>query len=128
MAQRRAASLWDLPAAASAPPAGSPPQLVGAWAEVSRAIDGSGLPPRVLVHAIVRSDFRGVLEVVLRDGDEVVQRVTGPVASVVGDAAFIADVRTFKVYVEDAHQIVELRIDAWRWSLGEVAALPVGGL
>ncbi|HWB76677.1 MAG TPA: hypothetical protein VG755_17045 [Nannocystaceae bacterium] len=74
----------------------------------------------------MRSDIRGVLEVVLREGDEVVQRVTGPVAPVVGDAPFIADVRTFKVYVEDAQQIVELRIDGWRWALGEVAALPVG--
>lgn len=77
----------------------------------------------MVVHAIVRSDVRGALEVVLREGDDVVQRVTGPVGAVVGDAPFVADVRTFK----DAQQIVELRIDRWRWALGEVATLPIGG-
>ena len=79
----------------------------------------------VLVHAIVRSDYAGAFAVVLVDGDDVVQRAVGPIADPVDGAPFVEDVRTFKVYVEDADQLVELQLGQWQWSLGTVASLPV---
>lgn len=120
--RRTASSVNEKPSSALTPPT-SHPAIVGAWAEVSRGLDGSGLPPRVLVHTVMRSELAEPYDVVLLDGETVTQRVTGVPASAAHDEPLVIDVRTFKVYVEDAHHVVELRAGAWRWSLGAVAGL-----
>lgn len=127
--QRRALSHSRVPAHALQAPPGAPAGLTvrGAWAELSRGIDGSGLPPRVLVHTFIDNGFDGVLEVALYDGSARAQHVTGPIAAGSDGAPIVEEVRTFKVYVEDAAQTVELAIGQWRWSLGAVADLPVAG-
>jgi hypothetical protein len=112
-----------LPEHALPAPSDAPPGIVGAWAESTRPLDDSGLPVRLLVHAWIRSDMTNPYEVVLLDGDVV--RASVPEMSTPPDPGrpLHDDVRTFKVYVEDLEQQVQLRDESHAWTLGSVREL-----
>ncbi len=102
-----------------------PAGIAGAWAEVTRGVDGSGLPPRVLVHTLVTTDRPISHEVAVVDAAGNEQVVSTPSGPFDPHFALHDDVRTLKVYADTTHR-VEIRRGDWRVDLGPVAALPVG--